>query len=179
MDFLSFFVFRTAFPFGYLILLGLPLLGAIVWGVVLLARDVRRYRGDGQVRMSWGLLILAGVALFIGVNVIYDRALDLNPQITPADLVGTWRRGRATLELHADGSYRCSGGGDCKPLGSEGRWTHDGSSQLDFLVGEGEFRAVTRRRVVRYAGVLRLTEAAGDPDMWDGVLTFAHRAPAS
>jgi hypothetical protein len=180
MDVLRFFIFRTAFPFGYLLFVGLPLLGAIGLGVTLLMRDVRKLPRSGAMQLSWGLVILAGVALYLGLTEVYARALDLNPVVNERDLVGLWRDGAATLELQADGTYRCGKSREaCGAFSQMGRWVHDGSFQLSFTPAGGSERSTLVRRIVRYAGTLRLTSAFEDPDEWDGALSFAHSAPAS
>jgi hypothetical protein len=179
MDFLRFFVVRTAFPFGYLLFVGIPLLGATALGIALLVRDVRARPRSGRMRLSWGLVILAGVAVYVGFNEAYERALDLNPVVSGPELAGAWRDGPSTLELRPDGTYRCGTGRDaCEALGVVGRWVYDGSFALSFTP-EGNARRRVFWRVVRYAGTLRLTSAFQDPDEWDGVLTFARGAPAS
>jgi hypothetical protein len=121
--------------------------------------------------------LFASVALVIAANLAYDAALELNPRVTVTDLAGAWRKGSATLDLRADGTYQCDGGASCAGFGATGRWTHDGDFQLLFTPAGAAERLV--RRVVRYAGQLRLTEEIEDPDMWSGALTFRHPAPAS
>jgi hypothetical protein len=175
MDILSYLAIRTAAPFGYLVIVA-ALVGAGVVGLVALWQGLRaRPRRLGQA-LAGGALF-AAVALLIGMNLIYDATLEMNPMVTVPDLAGAWRNGSVTLDLRADGTYQCTGGAACAGFGPTGRWTRDGDFLLLFTpAGDGE-RLV--QRVVRYAGQLRLTEEVEDPDTWSGALTFRHPAPAS
>jgi hypothetical protein len=175
MDILGLLALRTAAPFGYLLLL-LALVVAAAVGLAQLSGGFRA-RPRHRSRVLAGGALLSGVAVVVAANLAYDAALDLNPRVTAADIAGAWRDGPATLDLRTDGTYRCGGGTACAPLGAGGQWAHDGDFQLLFTP-RGADRPVVQR-VVRYAGQLRLTEKVGDPDMWSGVLTFRHPAPAS
>jgi hypothetical protein len=86
MDIMSFFVIRTAVPFGYLVIY-LGLLGVAVFGLVQVWRGVRA-RPLRRGRALAGVALLAGVTLIIAANSAYDAALDLNPRVTTADLIG-------------------------------------------------------------------------------------------
>jgi hypothetical protein len=171
-----FFVFHPRLvPLQYLVVVGLPLLG-----LALFVRDVRSRPRPGAMRLSRGLVILAAVVLYVGLNEAYGPALELNPVVGAQDLVGLWQDGAATLDLRADGSYRCTSTRvECDTFGPSGRGAHSGDGELTFTQGSGDDRRTLLRRVVRYAGALRLTDPFDDPDGWDGALSFAHRAPAS
>jgi hypothetical protein len=113
------------------------------------------------------------------VNVWYDPAndIDLNPLFAEGDLVGQWRDGQADLELRADGSFTCHGGGACAILGGAGRWARLHDFELSFTPDDG--RNIVLRRVVSLRGQLCLTLLGDDLEMWDGMLTFKHVRLAS
>jgi len=165
------FVVITAIPFGYLVFyLGLLalFLGGVAGLVVALWHQPRR----PWVALTGALGAVFALAVF-GINVEADAALDLNPSI-PSDsaLLGTWRSRHATLTLSPDGSYHCSAQAACGRLGVTGRWQR--SEEFDVrLVGAQDS---VLYRVVRYRGILRLTEEMEDPDMWDGRFLFEHVA---
>jgi hypothetical protein len=171
-------VIRTAAPFGYAVFL-LALLGIGAAGVALLitaVRSGRRWRGAA------GVLLLFGAAYTFWVNYSAEEDLDLNPHITaPAQLVGRWVDGAATLVLHADGSYQCEGRAACVAIGAAGTWEHAGDFDLVFRQADGGgAHAPVRYRVVSYRGRLRLTHPIDeDPDMWDGKLLFEHVTPGA
>lgn len=175
MNILNFFVFRTAFPLGYLVF-ALLVLCAAVFGAVQIWRGFRARRFNGaRTLIGIALLLLAGLVTV--ANWAPDDSIEFNPMVTVADLEGVWKDGRAVLELSAKGTYSCSGSGSCTKLGAAGEWTRDGDFLLRFT--RSDDRRVLVQRVVRREKDLRLTNEAPDPDMWDGVLTFRHRAPAS
>jgi len=175
MNGLHFFVIRTALPLGYLAA-ALLLLCAAVFGLVQIWRGLRA-RPLNRVRALTGIGLLFIVGLVTAANLAYEDSIELNPVVTAADLEGTWKDGPAVLDLSPDGTYSCSGGGSCTRLGATGRWAHDGDFLLRFTRAS-DGRALIQR-VVQAEKDLRLTNEADDPDMWDGVLTFRHQAPAS
>ncbi len=175
MNVLNFFVIRTALPFGYLAI-GLFLLCVAIIGLVQVWRGLRT-RPLNRARALTGIALLTLAGLVTAANLVSENSVELNPIVTVADLEGVWNDGPAALELSSDGTYSCSGGGSCAQLGASGRWAHDGDFLLQFTrATDGR---VLIQRVVRAEKELRLTDEAKDPDMWDGVLTFRHRAPAS
>lgn len=171
-------VVRTAAPFGYAVFF-LVLLGIGAAGVMLLATAVRsgkRWLGAA------GVLLVFGTAYTVWVNYSAEEDLDLNPRITaPAQLVGRWVDGTATLVLHADGSYQCEGRGACVAVGAGGTWEHASDFDLVFRQADsGGAPAPVRFRVVSYRGRLRLAHPIDeDPDSWDGKLLFEHVTPSA
>jgi hypothetical protein len=163
MDFLGYFAFRTAFPFGYLIFAAGGLVAfSVGLYLVVTARPADRSRvigGGGMVAM---------VLFFVAANLLYGAAIELNPTFTRADMIGTWREDESQLSLHGDGTYRCQGDSQCNLMGSEGRWRLEGGS-LTFERADG---SLASQRVVRYFDALRFANPIEDPDSWDGRLTF-------
>jgi hypothetical protein len=175
MNALNSFVLRTAFPLGYLGF-ALLVLCAAVFGVVLVWRGLRA-RPFNRARALTGIALLLGVGLVTVANWTHDDSIEFNPSVTVADLEGVWNDGNDVLELSPKGTYSCSGSNSCSQLGATGQWTRDGDFLLQFTrSGDGR---VFIQRVVRTQKDLHLTNEAADPDMWDGVLTFRHRVPAS
>jgi hypothetical protein len=170
MDFLGFFAFRTAIPFGYLAF-AIGFIAVVVAGLRWLIRGLMATPPDG-VRVAAGAFILVGAGVFFVANVAYSAALDLNPYPHAAQVTGEWSDGPAPLTLGAKGDYDCRGGDACTGLCNSGRWRLDESaSTLELECPDGHW---VRQRIVRYAGALRLTDPILDPDMWDGRLTFRH-----
>jgi hypothetical protein len=172
MDFLGVFSFRTAFPFGYLITLA-ALVGAAALGLALLLLGLGAHPFD-RTRVVCGGGLVAMVVFSVAANQLYGAALELNPLVTAANVIGEWREDRARLSLHPDGTYHCDGFGECNAFGADGRWWLADSGELTFDRIDGRR---TSQRVVRYFGALRLTDPIYDPDSWDGQLTFARVDP--
>ena len=175
MNIPNFFVFRTAFPLGYLAF-ALLVLCAAVFGAAQVWRGFRARPLNGA-RTLIGIALLFLVGLVTVANWAPDDSIEFNPIVTIADLEGVWNEGSAVLKLSAKGTYSCIGSGSCTQLGAAGEWTRDGDFLLRFT--RSDDGRVLVQRVVRRDKDLRLTNEAADPDMWDGVLTFRHRAPAS
>jgi len=167
-------VFRSAVPFAYLAF-GLGLLAISLLAGWLAVRAFRR-RPHRLPSFILPVLLLLTVALTIAANLREDALLDTNPIVAgPGDLLGIWRDDPALLELRPDSSYRCNA-----PVGSRalcgtpterGRWWRDGDYVLVLQAPE---RQRVTLRLIRYAGILRLTDEPEDPDMWSGHLGF-HR----
>jgi hypothetical protein len=169
------FVFRTALPLGYLAF-ALFLLCAAGFGLVQVRRGLRAQLLN-RTRALTGIGLLFIVGLLTVANWAPNDSIEFNPIVTVADLEGAWNDGRAVLDLNSNGTYSCSGSGSCTQLGATGRWIRDGDFLIRFTrASDGR---VLIQRVVRTEKDLRLTDEAADPDMWDGILTFRHRAPAS
>ena len=137
-----------------------------------------------RLRHRWGaeralLAVVVGLvgcgASAVAVNEVESAMLDLNPVVSDAELVGTWRWRRATLTLAPRGEYACTPVAACAKWGSRGRWMRITAFSLAFAA-PGEVEHTTR--VVSFAGSLRLAEM--DPeDMWPERLLFRYRRPAS
>jgi len=173
MDWLGVFAFGTAFPFGYLIS-AVGFLVALAFGLKLLLRGLGARPVD-RARVAGGGAMLAMLGFFVVANGVYGGALEMNPAVTPVGVTGEWRLGGARLWLHADGTYRCQGYSECNIMRAEGRWWLEDTRVLIFEALDGQR---TPQDLVRYFGALRLTDPIGDPDSWEGRLTFAHVEPS-
>ena len=152
-------------------------LGLIVGFLAAVGVAARMRRRWGPERALWAVVIaLAGfAATAVAVNSLEAAVLDLNPAVSDAELVGTWRWRQATLELGPRGEYTCAPMAACAKWGTRGRWTRIEKFHLAFAVpGEVEYTT----RVVSFAGTLRLAEM--DPEeFWPQRLLFQRRRPAS
>jgi hypothetical protein len=108
------FVIRTAIPFGYLLAYGF-LVGLVVVGIGLFATGIRRRTAKLAVV---GALALGCAGYVVAVNIAEDDALDMNPSYGGgAALAGRWvGNDRTTLVLAPNGTYRCTGKGECLAL---------------------------------------------------------------
>jgi len=169
---MRFLVFRSAVPFAYLAFT----LGLLAMFILACWLTVRAFRSRPHRLVSFILpiLLLLVVALTVSANLREETALDPNPIVAATDLLGTWRDGPAVLELRSDSSYRCNvpaGKALCGASIENGRWERDGDY---VLVLEAPERQRVRLRLIRYAGILHLTDEQDEPDMWSGHLGF-HR----
>jgi hypothetical protein len=109
------------------------------------------------------IALTIGVLLAVGIHheLHYWDGVELNPELTAEDLLGTWQREQETLSLLADGTFTRSDG-------SRGRWARDDLTPSSFTVG-GErwvaFRKEGHLRILRYED--------GDPDSWNLSAAFA------
>jgi len=118
------------------------------------------------------VLLCAGV--FVVGNVAYEHALDLNPSVSDADLIGTWRTDRSSLTLRADGAYELRAGNDfARDFGtstSSGAWRHEAIFAVHLIDRSG--RELPALRVISFRNKPRLILQFDDPDAWDGDLGF-------
>ena len=169
---MRFLVFRSAIPFAYLAF-GLCLFALFLLACWLLVRAFRS-RPHRTVAFIPPMVLLLAIALTVSANLREEAALDPNPIVdVPGDLLGTWRDGPALLELRSDSSYRCNVPAGtqalCGASNENGRWHRDGDY---VLVLEALDRPQVRLRLIRYDGILHLTDEEEDPDMWSGHLGF-------
>ena len=168
-------VFRTAFPFGYLIA-AIGFLALLIVGAALVVAGIRASPRRGATTASGGAL-LCFLALVAWAN-LDAEAVDWNPWITnEAALVGAWRDGSSVLELHTNGGYVCRGRA-CSEVGAAGMWARDGDFYVAFTAPR---RPTARWRVTerdhRYQFMSGAT--AEDPDLYQPRRTFKKDAPAT
>jgi hypothetical protein len=160
-------MFRTAFPFGYLIFYGF-LMGVAVLGValIIMSRIFDRKCSGGMIA---GMVMVGAVVAIIGVNAVFDGAMEWNTAASRKELVGLWHYGETDLTLRSDGTF----------LYDEDRFTDEKSVAGTWALSDWNLRLVDdslmsrQFRVVRYFGRYRLMWAPiGDPDTWDDDLGF-------
>lgn len=168
------FVIRTAVPFGYLLAYGF-LLGLVVVGIGLFATGIRRRTAK---LAAVGALALGCAGYVVAVNIAEDDALDMNPSYgSGAALAGRWvGNDRTTLVLAPNGTYRCTGKGECLTLTSAGAWQAiSGSHEVEFRSSSSSSSSLVYS-IVSYRGHLRLAHLIEDPDIWDGEMPFEYVA---
>ena len=154
LDVLNQMVFRTAFPFGYLLIF-LGLLTMFVAGVVCLIRA----------RWIIGAFLTIAPASYVALDCFVYASIDLNASALPEDIVGTWRYKNEIVEFRSDGSFSTQGG-------QAGRWSLiPGSVELNTGRAPSEtWKVVRAGKSVR---LLRKLTQVKDPDLWDGDLEFS------
>jgi hypothetical protein len=172
-DFLRLFAFRTGLPCGYLLFFLLGAFWCAVSVVVLVVGAVRRKL---LLIVVPSLFLLVAGALVVG-NIAYSNALDLNPSVSNAELIGNWETAASSLVLRRDGSYQLHAGNDfSRDFGtsaSAGRWQHDAFS-LSLIDSSG--KPLKPLRAIRFRGKPHLILEFDDPDSWDGDVGF-QKAP--
>lgn len=161
--------FQTAVPFGYL-LFWTSMFILMVTGFALVAMGWR-HRPRVHARVMLGCVLIFFVITVFLINLDADRSLEFNAPLTQANVLGEWREGQGVLSIGKNGRFECTGAGECDSLGKTGIWRLRGDFELEFQSDE---KGVIIRRVILYRGHQRLTKMEGDPDMWNGKLTFEH-----
>jgi energy-coupling factor transporter transmembrane protein EcfT len=169
-DFLRLFAFRTGLPCGYLIFFLFGAFWCFAATVVFIIGIIRRR----VLLIAVPAMFLLLAATFVVGNVLYERALNLNPSVTEGGLAGTWKTPHSTLILRPDGSYQLRVGEDvARDFGtsfSAGRWQAE-SFGVRLLDGSG--KPFSKLRAITFRGKLHLILDFEDPDAWDGDLGFA------
>jgi hypothetical protein len=151
----------------------LPCIGIFVCllgGFILIAYSLRHHpRSIWKTVIGFVLIVLPLWFLWTEYN--FNSTLDLNPDLKPKDIIGTWHHDSGMLTFNSDGSYECKNDDECKSLGSNGEWRYE-DFEIKFHAAENNNSV--RRRVVLHRGKLRLTDLPGDPDAWNEKLTFEH-----
>jgi len=152
-DFLRLFAFRTGLPCGYLLFF---LFGAFWCAVSIVVLVVGAVRRKLVLIVVPSLFLLLAGTLVVG-NIAYSNALDLNPSVSNAELIGNWETADSSLGTSA----------------SEGRWQHDAFS-LSLIDSSG--KPLKPLRAITFRGKPHLILEFDDPDAWDGDLGF-RKAP--
>ena len=141
-------MFRTAVPFGYL-LITLFLFAALILGIGILVWGWRRR--SRKAKWIGGGLIGAIVAA-VTANAAFDASLELNPNIVnDADIVGTWTNRVEVVTLTPDHTFRYR----VPDHTFSGTWTRDdwnlylhsatdGNQTMRFIQFRGNYRLLTR-----------------------------------
>lgn len=170
-DVLRLFAFRTAVPCGYILFFLFGLFCCFVALVVLVIGVIRR----SAILIALPAVFFLLVGVFVAGNIVYERALDLNPMVSDADLPGTWTTAHSALSLRPDGFYELRAGDDfAKDFGvrsSTGKWQRDGT--FDVRLTDRSGKSLPALRAIAFRGRLHLTLEFDDPDDWDGDLGFS------
>ena len=151
-------MFRTAFPFGYLLI---TLLLLAIFGAAVLTL------GWGLVRRRWlatvvGSAMMLGVGMLVVAQIYFESLMEWNPSIkADSEVLGQWADDKATIDLRAD--HTCTG--TLEAADFAGTWRRDDwNLKVTF-----EKPHTPDMRFISWAGELRLMVAPpDDPDMWDG-----------
>lgn len=150
-------MFRTALPFGYLVI-ALALIAILVAGTALLIAGLRRR----QSRTKWfggaliAAVILAGLAEFA-----FDTSLEWNPVIaSDTEITGVWQDDDERLTLRPDHTYLY----EDETHSSSGIWKRQDWN----LFLEGKITTVTMRFIQLGADYRLLPRPPVESDLWDG-----------
>ena len=168
-DFLRLFAFRTGLPCGYLLFF---LFGAFWCAVSIVVLVVGAVRRKLVLIVVPSLFLLLAGTLVVG-NIAYSNALNLNPSVSNAELIGNCEPALAgpspAIQLHAGHDFSR----DLGTSASEGRWQHDAFS-LSLIDSSG--KPLKPLRAITFRGKPHLILEFDDPDAWDGDLGF-RKAP--
>ncbi|MEO8333422.1 MAG: hypothetical protein ABI664_00520 [bacterium] len=153
----------------------LALLSLALVGAAIAPGGLRRRRGRGTRVLAATLLVGASLAL-VWPRLMARPALDVHPVVPGvAQLAGTWSDGPDTLDLRANGDYRCQGV-RCTGFGRVGTWTRQPDGTLIAQWSDGHR---VPWNLVMYHGRYRLAllPPTGEEPSWEGRLMFEKAAP--
>jgi len=158
-------MFRTAIPFGYLVV-ALFLLAGFGFGVVIFARGWRRHSRSAK----WlGGGIVALICGIVAAQVVFEGDLEWNPLIhNDTEIVGRWADHRETLTLATNSTFSYSNSARMV----DGTWTRD---DWNLYLHGTNFSATMRFVQFRSQYRLMTHPPEGDPDMWDGDLGLSRK----
>ena len=174
-ELLRFFAFRTAIPCGYLIFfLAAALACAAALGLLVIGVFKKRWK-----LVTASAIFLGLAAVWVVGNIAFETALELNPIIQQADLIGVWQSDGSRLQVNSNGTFLFSTTDEHSEFGippTAGTWKFQPISTIEITDARG--RRLPDLLVISFRGRLHIIRAFEDPDMWDGSLGLAKRPAA-